>query len=165
MHINVRSPALSAGLLATGFAGLFVLVWWIGQASPAPEDSAGNAAARFEMASTSTGGSLAAPLIRQPVTGNWAGNISLGRQHSELFFNIEERLGQLGGTVRFPVGDGVIQSGSRVHNQVQMTTLNASPSTGQMLRTEFSGHYEGDRMRLVMTTETGTDELILQRMR
>lgn len=166
MLVNVRSQALSAGLLAAGFAGVFMLVWWLGHMSPATEDFSGNTAASIQMTNPRLRGGSSPPLlVLQPVTGNWSGRISLGRQQSELRFNIGERNGQLSGTVHFPVGDGVIQTGARMHNQVSMTTLNRSPGTGQTLRTEFSGHYEGDVMRLVMTTETGADVLTLQRLR
>lgn len=166
MYMNVRSQAVSAWLLTAGFTGLFLLVWWIGRSSPVVmDDYPDGMAVSINMTSASTGAAAPAALILQPVTGHWAGNINLGRHQSELLFTIEERNGQLSGTVRFPVGAGVIQTGSRVHNQVSMTTLNTSSGTGQTLRTEFSGQYEGDVMHLVMKTETGADELTLQRTR
>lgn len=62
----------------------------------------------------------------------------------------------------FPAGDGLIQTGALVHNQASRTTLNQLPNAGQMLPTDFSVNHEGDAMRLVMKTGTGTDELTLQ---
>lgn len=166
MLIHARSQALGAGLLAAGFTGVFMVVWWLGRPPSTMDEFSGNTTASIDMTSTGLGGgSQPTLLVLQPVTGSWSGYISLGRQQSELRFNIEESNNRLSGTVHFPVGDGVIQTGSRMHNQVSMTTLNQSPGTGQTLRTEFSGSYEGDVMRLIMKTETGADELTLQRLR
>lgn len=162
--MNVRSQPLVNWLLAAGFTGVFLLVWWIGHPSATPAEP-GSLAASLNATSAGQAAGTLPLVIAQPVTGNWTGNINLGSQHSELHFNVEEHNGQLSGTVHFPVGDGIIQSGSRTNNQVSMVTLNHLQVTGQPLLTEFSGTYEGNAMRLTMKTDTGNDELTLQRTR
>lgn len=161
--MNVRSQPLINWLLTAGFAGVILTVWWIGHSSLATEDYPADLAVSSGLVGNTQGSRILPALIARPVTGNWTGSINLGNQKSDLRFSMAEQGGQLRGTVHFPVGNGIIQSGSRINNQISMTTLNHVPASGQPLLTEFRGTYEGDVMRLVMKTETGNDELILQR--
>jgi len=70
------------------------------------------------------------------VTGRWVGAIDMGASNRLQFsFNFREAGGQLSGTASFPIGEGSIEDGTVVGNQLSFTTRHRMPSTGQMVLT------------------------------
>lgn len=156
-----RMRRLVHGLLAAGFALVIALVLWLGQGLPSATDAGMPDAAAADAAAT--GMARLAPAV--PLTGDWRGTLVVGAHRSELHFSLREQDGQLSGTVRFPVGAGVVRAGSRRADQVSLETANTQAATGQLLLTRFSGRYANDQLHLTMLTENGSDALTLQRIR
>lgn len=162
--MNLRRVSPTGWLLAGGFAAVTALVLWIGhEPATAPAGTATLDAGGMENVAYA-GMAAAQTAALPPVTGNWTGSVTVGRTQIRMDFFVDEHDGQLTGKVRFPVGDGLIQSGSRHNDKIAMETLNHVPSNGQALLTRFNGTYTGDALQLTMITENGSDALMLHRM-
>jgi hypothetical protein len=84
------------------------------------------------------------------ITGRWVGVIDLGASNRLQFsFNLREAGGQLSGTATFPIGEGSIEDGKVVGNQLSFTTRHQLPSTGQVLLTRFVGELTDDALNLI----------------
>lgn len=162
--MNLRRVSPTGWLLAAGFTAVTALVLWIGHV-PATAPAGAGTLSTGTMEDVAYTGAVAGPVVAlPPVTGKWTGSMSVGKTQIRMDFFVEEHDGQLTGKVRFPVGDGLIQSGSRQNDRITMETLNHIPSNGKALLTRFNGTYSGDTLQLTMTTENGSDALTLHRM-
>ena len=158
-----RSDRQLLGFMA-GVSAVAATVWWIGQPSklPAGNDMATPASVVVTRVDPRRQDLPAAAAVRR-ISGEWVGWLTVGATPNEFRFSLQEYDGRLSGTVRFPVGDGIVQAGSLSQDQVNLVTLNPVPGSPQGLQTQFSGTYAGDVMHLVMQTEAGYVNLTLQR--
>lgn len=141
-----------------GLTAATLLAWWLGRGQPAPApplaDTGRLAPAVVHMP---------VPATTRPISGNWVGWLTAGTTVNRFRFSLREERGRLSGTVHFPVGDGVVQSGTLQQDRVTLVTLNPLAAGGQPLRTQFAGTYAGDVIHLVMETGAGSIDLTLQR--
>lgn len=157
----------------TGFTTAVLLIWWIGRPPALPDEAASTDAPAAGSPATGSFEDIAG-LVRpeagqlQPpaaasIAGRWVGHVEVGNTRTEFRFNLQENNGSLSGTVRFPVGDGIVQAGSLLNGNVTLLTVNDVPATGRRLQTQFTGTHAGDHLYLVMKTENGDVNLTLQR--
>lgn len=95
------------------------------------------------------------------ITGRWGGEIDLGGKKALFNFNLREAEGMLAGTATFPVGEGSIEDGKIVNNQISFATRHRLPSNGQILVTKFSGTVGDGTIILTMLSEGGQSKLTL----
>ena len=100
--------------------------------------------------------------IRSSYTGRWVGSLDIGGTKGVHFsLNLLEADGQLTGTATFPIGEGVIESGKIVADQLSFVTRHRLPSNGQVLLTQFSGTLADGGLKLTMLSEGGKSYLTL----
>ncbi|MCD6059950.1 MAG: hypothetical protein K0R03_1651 [Moraxellaceae bacterium] len=160
-----RSDRQLLGFMA-GVSAVAATVWWIGQPATLPAGNASGMATPPPVVATRVDPrrqDLPAAAAVRRISGEWVGWLTVGATPTEFRFSLQEYDGRLSGTVRFPVGDGIVQAGSLSKDQVNLVTLNPMPDSPQGLQTQFSGTYAGDVMHLVMQTEAGYVNLTLQR--
>ncbi len=101
------------------------------------------------------------PLLSK-INGRWVGAVDLGGGNRLNFsFNLREKDGQVTGTATFPVGEGVIENGKIVADQLSFVTRHRLPSNGQVLLTQFSGTLADGGLKLTMLSEGGKSYLTL----
>jgi hypothetical protein len=161
----------SAMLLLVGLLlGGLIWDWNKSEKANTPQQAAGsNAAVPLAASAAETVAIFASPFTLSAsspattsITGRWGGEIDIGSGNKALFnFNIREAEGLLAGTATFPVGEGSIEDGKIVNNQLSFATRHRLPSNGQVLITKFSGTVGDGTISLTMLSEGGESKLTL----
>lgn len=123
---------------------------------------AGTQADKAEAALASPFAFTAKAPLRSSYTGRWMGTLDIGGTKGVQFsLNLLEADGQISGSATFPIGEGVIESGKIVADQLSFVTRHHSPSNGQVLLTQFSGTLADGGLKLTMLSEGGKSYLTL----
>lgn len=99
------------------------------------------------------------------VTGRWIGGLDVGGGNRvQVSFNLRATDGQLTGTATFPVGEGSIEDGKIMGNQLSFSTRHRLQSTGQILVTRFAGEMSDGTIALRMHTEGGESRFTINQV-